>query len=979
MKTTLLKLLLLLLSTTLLSSTNSVLLKLDTKGHTSRIEDVIITKNKDIITASNDKTIRVWNSKTGVEKRKILGQIASGSEGKIYAIALSPNEQYLAVGGYMGSYTRNKKREDEEAFKIRIYSYLTGKLLKVLKSHTNGVLDLAFSNDNRYLISGSFDKTAKIWDIKNEFKLKDTIVLHTNDVEAVKIIKKRANYYAITAGYDKKIALYDIQKRKVIKNDKSDYKLKYLAINKELEHIAVCGKGREILIYDYDLNLVKRVKTETKSSGLSYSKNGELLIAGAGASPLTINIYKAKQNYKKKINFKKHTNLTKAVGFLDANTAVSAGGNNNEIYIWDINTAKVKKKIVGVGRRIWSVGIDGNNVAWGNKIISDTQLKNHTGKLQKSINLKTLKVKNTTHQNFKRINTTNQNYSLKHSRGGDYGYHDAVLEIREDGNLKQKILKDAITGFRHRYYGWYKDFIISAGNEGQLKVYNKQGKEVASLIGHTGEIWSIALDGDRLVSGSSDQTINIWDLSSLGDESKLYPIISLFISNDNEYVAWTKEGFFNASKNGAKYIGYHINQGSYKEALYVSVNELYNTFYRPDLIKKVLDGENLDTYAKNININKLLKNGVAPEVHILTKSQITTKENLDLKLQVCSRSGGYDNLTLLINDIAVSIIDTSRALKLKKKSKRDDCFIYNQSISLIDGKNEIGFKATNKAGNIESKVDEIEVTFNDTQNRNKLKSKLLKISGKQNINDLHILAIAVNNYKDNELKLKYSLNDATQMLKTIQKVAKPLFNKIHTYELFDEEVTKDNLKKRFENIKSSREDVFILYIAGHGITDEYNGKYYYIPYDYTNKDDELAVQTQGISQKDFMIGLSNIKALKSLVLLDTCNSGSFVEASVQETTTNRLAKATGRATISASSKSQVALEGFNEHGVFTYTLLEALNGQGYGTNNKITINELSEHVGEILPNRTYKKWGYKQIPQSSMYGMDFNIGFLLDK
>ena len=168
--------------------------------------------------------------------------------------------------------------------------------------------------------------------------------------------------------------------------------------------------------------------------------------------------------------------------------------------------------------------------------------------------------------------------------------------------------------------------------------------------------------------------------------------------------------------------------------------------------------------------------------------------------------------------------------------------------------------------------------------------------------------------------------------------------------------------------------MFLLYIAGHGITDEYNGNYYYIPYDFKNKDDINAVRHQGIGQKDFMLGLSQIKALKSLILLDTCNSGSFVEANMQKTTTNRLAKATGRATISASSKSQVALEGYKNHGVFTYTLLEALRGKGYKNDNKITINELDDYIQKVLPNITNQEWGYKQIPQSSMYGVDFNIG-----
>ena len=348
---------------------------------------------------------------------------------------------------------------------------------------------------------------------------------------------------------------------------------------------------------------------------------------------------------------------------------------------------------------------------------------------------------------------------------------------------------------------------------------------------------------------------------------------------------------------------------------------------------------------------------------------------MDLKVQVCPKlKGGYDNLTLLINDMPVSVIDTSRALKLKKKSQRDDCFIYDQTISLAGGKNTIGFRATNKAGNIESKPDYLEVTFDDTNLKKKLRTKLSKISGSQNINDLHILAIAVNEYKDKDLTLKYSINDATEMLKTIQDVAKPLFNKVHTYKLFDKEVTKENIKQAFKDIKSTREDVFLLYIAGHGITDEYNGNYYYIPYDFINKDDEKAVQTQGVGQKDLMLGLSKVTALKSLVLLDTCNSGSFVEANMQKTTTNRLARATGRATISASSSSQVAYEGYKGHGVFTYTLIEALKGKGYKNDSKITINELNEYVEDTLPNRTDKKWGYRQMPQSSMYGVDFNIG-----
>ena len=1045
---------LLLLSTTLTAKTQAIL-KLDTLGHTGMITDIVVTKSGDIISASVDKTIRVWSSQTGREKRKILGQIGSGSEGMIYAIALTPDERYLAVGGFI----LGTGNDGSRAGTIRIYNYQTGKLLQLLKSHTNVVKDLAFSKDGRFLISGSADTTAKIWSVEKDFQLQDTIKFHTNDVYGVKIIQKDGRYFALTAGDDNKIALYDMQKRRVIKSDSSNYKLRYLATNSSLQQIAVCGMGKEIDIYDFNLNLLKRIKSETVPSGLHYSRDGRFLIAGTGGYPYNVNIYKTSQNYALYRTFKKHTNLTMAVNFIergDRTVAVSGGGTNYEIYIWDFShkTPKVLRKIVGVGQSVLSVGIQGDSVAWGNVWTKP----NRQSKLQKSINLKTFSIQNSklNIQNFHRISIRNGAFSLSHSRGGDYGLADAILNIKENGRLKAKIVKTVIDGFRHSCYGWYKDYIVSGGGSGQLKIYNKQGREIASLVGHTGMIWSIAVDGDRLVSGSSDQTIKVWDLSKLKidngewridkkyvkdimkatkwtynqvienansiekvmyrsiylkplDEDtikifmeaskiskeeakdfilnnaelivkhfylplykepksqKIYPTLNIFVSKNNEYVAWTKEGFFTASKGGAKYIGYHLNQGANKEARFVSVDKLYNTFYRPDLVQKALHGEDLSRYAKDINIDKILGSGLAPKVAILNKVTTSKKRDMNLKLQVCTiDNGGYNNLTLYLNGMAIDVIGQDRALKLKKRNRtRKDCFTMDKLISLTNGKNVIGFKATNRVGNIESNLDEIVVNYKGRSTKRP---------------NLYILSIGIDKYRDGDLWLKYSKADAVAFVKAIKKASKPLFRHIYTYELLDRDVTKANILKTFKKIgaKTSREDVFIFYMAGHGITDAKTGAYFYLPVDFRYKN-ENSVRKNGMSQNDFKLALSKIQAMKSLTILDTCNSGSFAEAMasrgiLQKTAINKLTRATGRATIVASSKDQVALEGYKGHGVFTYTLIEALRGKGYGTDNKITIKELDAYIEDVLPDRTYKKWGYEQIPQSYISGNDFPIG-----
>ncbi len=923
-------------------------------------------------------------------------------------------------------------------------------------SHTNSINGIAFSKDGRYLISGSNDRTAKIWDVEDNFTLLDTIYFHSSYVYGVKIINNDGSYFAVTTSFDNKIAVYDIKRKRNITSYKSDYKLMYLAINDKEKHIATCGYSKEILIFDFELNLLHTIQSETKPSGLNYSPNGELLIAGFSFRMIQptdiVNIYKVNKNYTKKTSFKKHTNLTKAVNFIDINTAISGGGDNYEIYIWDIDSTRVKKKIAGVGNPVWSVGIQGDSIALGNKWTEN----NGKSKLQKSINLNTFSIKDkpTNLKNFKRISTNNGSYSLSHSKGGDFGVGDAILNIKKDGNIKNSITKDNTNGLGNKCYGWYRNYVISGGTHGHLNIYNKQGKEVASLVGHTGEIWSIAIDGDKLVSGSADQTIKLWDLSKIikkdsssrfesivnsviengtvanaglmkgdiiyavnnhefqtakemdnaindpifytfhvkrkskklkisfqkqvnkpfgfnynlddGISQTIYPILNIFVSNDNEWVTWTKEGFFNASKNGAQYIGYHINEGPNKEARYVSVDKLYDTFYRPDLIEKALKGEDISSYAEGISIKEILGAGLAPRVAIKTTKHTTKNKDLSLNLEVCELNGGYDNLTLLLNGTAIDVISKDRALKRKKTSKiKEDCFTFEKLITLTNGENIIGFKATNKAGNIDSNTDTIKVTYKGRSNKRP---------------NLYILAIGVDKYRDGDLWLNYSKADAKVFTKTIKKVSKPLFKNIYTTTLLDKEVTKKNILKTFETIgaKTRREDVFMLYVAGHGITDAKTGAYFYLPVDFRYKNDN-SVRESGVSQKDFKLALSKIQAMKSLTILDTCNSGSFTEAMasrgvLQKTAINKLTRATGRATLVASSKDQVALEGYKGHGVFTYTLVEALKGEGYGRDNKITIKELAGYIEDVLPDRTYDKWGYEQVPQSHITGNDFPIG-----
>jgi uncharacterized caspase-like protein len=156
-----------------------------------------------------------------------------------------------------------------------------------------------------------------------------------------------------------------------------------------------------------------------------------------------------------------------------------------------------------------------------------------------------------------------------------------------------------------------------------------------------------------------------------------------------------------------------------------------------------------------------------------------------------------------------------------------------------------------------------------------------------------------------------------------------------------------------------------------------DGKYHFIPWElvYQNED---SVRKNSITQERMQNLLARIPALKSVILLDTCNSGAFTKPAArgltEKTAMDKLIRSTGRATLAASSGSQAALEGYKGHGVFTYVLLHGLKGEADkmgNRNGEISINELAEYVSEEVPRITYKKWGYEQFPMQNLQGRSF--------
>jgi hypothetical protein len=440
-------------------------------------------------------------------------------------------------------------------------------------------------------------------------------------------------------------------------------------------------------------------------------------------------------------------------------------------------------------------------------------------------------------------------------------------------------------------------------------------------------------------------------------------IYTAIASPDGKSLVWTPEGYFAGDEELARKAVYIVDG-----LTTYSIDQFFDVFYRPDIIAAKAAGEDLSDVTGPSISELMRRDGSPPEVEFVTESGTSGLRDVTLKMKVYDTGGGVGKVTVFLDGMPVTISDGRRGLKAVNKpagSSVKAAYAYEALVSLRYGSNNIEVSAYNKSNTIESAKASVELVY---KQRTVTKP------------DLHILAVAINKYRDRALWLNYSVNDANAITEAIPQKARSLYRQVKVYKLYDNEVTEEKLNAQFDTIAGSvkPDDVFVFYLAGHGITNDTDGDYYYLPADFRYTGSE-AIASGGISKNDILENLIKIPAQKTVLFFDTCNSGSFIETPAsrgltEKTAVDRLKKAIGRAIIVASSESQVALEGMEDHGVFTYSLLRGLEGAADMNNDRfITLSELSVYIENDVPELTYEKWGYEQIPQKQLPKEDFPL------
>jgi WD40 repeat protein len=130
------------------------------KGHTGWVYALAFSPDgRWLASGSNDRTIRVWNARTG-ELQHALPQ-----SDPVFCLAFAPDNKTLAAASHRGD------------GKVTLWNAENGKKVDALALHAGCVWDVAFSPKGALLATAGQDKTIAVWDLKKGallHRLKDT-------------------------------------------------------------------------------------------------------------------------------------------------------------------------------------------------------------------------------------------------------------------------------------------------------------------------------------------------------------------------------------------------------------------------------------------------------------------------------------------------------------------------------------------------------------------------------------------------------------------------------------------------------------------------------------------------------------------------------------------------------------------------------------------------------------------------------------
>jgi len=573
--------------------TTEPILRIETGMHTAAIMQIgVDAAEQFLLTASVDKTLRLWDLHTGDLLNIYRIPIGAGDEGKFYSGAISPDGEWVAGAGWTGAEWDNKDS-------IYFFNRASGKLLKRLSVLEDVINYLCFSPDGQYLgasLGGA--NGVRVWNIQDWNQIfKDTD--YADSSYGCNFDKQNR---LVTTSVDGYLRLYSPTSEVfslVVKSDVPGGSLPFAAVfspdgNKiaigfaDSTNVNVLDGHDLAFSYAPDTTGINNSNPEFNLSVVAWSQDGNSLYAGGqywdGSS---------------------HPVLHWSQAGLGNYTKWQASTNT----IVDIRILKNGNIVYGAfGQTIFAV-LDNA----GNKIVEqEVNIADYSGRIEEKFLIS--HDGNIIHFGFEEGGERPARFSLSN--------HSLILNPQMDTNLTPPDTTSLIiTGWENTYepklydktlplkqYEGSRSLAIAPdkskfllGTDSFLRLFDTNSQHIWRIAAPA-TTWGVNISGDgkKAVAAYGDGTIHWYNFDN-GEE-----LLTFFPHKDGKrWIAWTPSGYYMSSGDNAdNLIGWHVNKGKDKAARFYPAAALHATHKRPDIVKKMLETLDEDEAIRLANLEK---------------------------------------------------------------------------------------------------------------------------------------------------------------------------------------------------------------------------------------------------------------------------------------------------------------------------------------------------------------------------------------
>lgn len=886
--------------------TTEPILRVETGMHTTLIRRVVVDAARNrLITASDDKTIRVWQMPEARLLSVLRVPIDSGHEGQLFGLAVSPDGTTVAAAGWTGW-------DWEGQGSIYLFDVATGDLVRRYGGLNETVSALSWSPDGQYLAVGLQSRGG--------FRVlrADTGAVVANDPQyndKLEDIDFSPQGRIVTVALDGMVRLYAppdfrLIGRRVVAGGTKPIAVRYspdgesLAISYVDAPVISVASGRDLsLLYQPNTEgLVEQANFGT----VAWSSDGNFLYGGgdyrgAGLNPLYRWPNKGQGRFERIPLMRNRISEIQQmpagqIAFAAEDPALGILAPDGRV------VAYRGPDIVNFSADRTGLRVSADGAVIGYPLAPDGSVRN----------------------SFTVLGGGDQSTAAEPSapvfppRLSAPGVE--ILDWK-DG------FKPTINGRTPELddYEMSRSYAIAPdarsvllGTEWAVRRVDLEAKEIWSQ-NLPAVAWSVNIsqNGEMALAALSDGTVR-WYRMRDGKE-----ILAFFPhGNGLDWMAWTPDGYYTSSVNGDNYIGWHLNRGRDLAPDFYRAVQFDRILYRPDVVadtfRLALASDPSSTppslAAATFRIDQL-RSIAPPRIKLLPPAlQGLAEGRPRARLQV----EGEKN-ALAIKDYAVFVngIPVTPSRERTLSGGETERFSRTVEIDLPARANDIRVEAFNG------------VSMGTAETYIGLPGNVRPSTVEGN---LYVLAIGVNAFPNlpANLNLAFAAQDAEGMAATLERRGVGHYARTFVKVLSDdsaEKPTRESILSALQFVQQSGpRDTAVIFLASHGITDQ-AGNYYFVPRDVERRD--IVAAQRGEKGESLVSWTSFFEALRGaagrrLLIVDTCHAGSAEGSFDSHSLMKRSASSLFPLIVASKGeeKSQEYLPG--KHGLFTYALMSAL-------------------------------------------------------